>query len=75
MLLILVAGSSASYVLGIFALFELHTRYPSLRPFMLTDRVGSESFEWLAAATTPIGIIAIMGTALLIDVAVLVPWI
>ena len=71
MLLILVAGSSASYVLGIFALFGLHTRYPALRPFMLTDRVGSESFGWLAAATTPIGIIAIMGTALLIDVGVL----
>ena len=71
MLLLLVAGASASYVLGMFALFELHMRYPAIRPFMITDRVGSESFAWLTAAMTPAGLIAIMCAALLTEVAVL----
>ena len=51
--------------------FELQQRYPALRPFLLADRAGSSTFDWRMAAMTPVGVVAIMGASLLIEVAVL----
>lgn len=68
---LLVALSPVSYLLGLFVLFRLEQRYPALRPFLLTDRVDSGSFDWLMAALTPVGVLAIIVASLLIEVAVL----
>lgn len=68
---LLVALSPVSYLLGLFVLFQLEQRYPTLRPFLLTDRVSSPSFDWSMAAMTPVGLLAIIVASLLIEVTVL----
>src|SRR5437764_2746180 len=67
--MLLVVLSPASYLLGLWFLFQLDERYPALRSFLLTNRGGSTTFDWLTAAMSPIGLLVVLLASLLLEVA------
>jgi hypothetical protein len=67
-LLLLAVLSCAGYLGGLWVLFELYTRYPSLRPLMFSS-TNEQGSSWLLTALSPLGALGLIMTGLLIEVS------
>ncbi len=70
-LTLLVLTAAAGYLLGLWAVYQLHATYPALRPFLLAGDGIAGAQGWLVVAMTPLGLLAILLGSLLIEVSVL----
>lgn len=70
-LTVLVLAAAAGYLLGLWAVSQLHTAYPALRPFLMTGGGFADASEWMLVAMTPLGLLGVLLGGLLIDVSVL----